>query len=84
MLLDDLGKTALIGSLTQPPLLPEITARNNLQRDQKEKKKIVPLHFIHPGYPGRYDPGGERGHIISSIFQEAMRIRLELTSNKGG
>ena len=84
MLPADPGKIALIGSPTQPPLLPEITAWINHQRDQKKRKRIVPLHLIHPGYPGRYDPGGESGHLANSIFQGPMRIRLELTSDPGG
>ena len=78
------GKIALIGYPTWPPLLPEITALKSRQRDQKKRKRIVPLHLIHPGYPGRYDPGGESGHLASSIFQGPMRIRLELTSDTGG
>ena len=78
------GKIALTGSPTPLPLLLEITASNSHQRDQRKKKKIVPLHLSHPGYPGRYDPGGESGHIGSSIFQGPMRIRLELTSDPGG
>ena len=84
LLLADLRKIALIGSPTRPPLLPEITAWKNHQRDQKKRKRIVPLHLIHPGYPGRYDPGGESGHLANSIFQGLMRIRLELTSDPGG
>ena len=80
------GKIALIGSPTQLPLLPEITALNShlYQKDQKKRKRIVPLHLIHPGYPGRYDPGEESGHTRSSIFQGPMTIRLELTSDPGG
>ena len=78
------GKIALTGSPTQHLLLPEITALNSRQKDQKRKKIIVPLHFIHPGYPGRYDPGRETRHTRSSIFQRPMKIRLELPSDPGG
>ena len=77
-------KITLTASPTPLPLLPEITASNSHQRDQKKKKRIVPLHLIYPGYPGRYDPGGESGRIRSSIFQGPMRICLELTSDPGG
>ena len=84
MLPANLGKIALIGSLTQTPLLPDNTVLKNRQMEQKKRKRIVPLHLIHPGYPGRYAQGGESGHLASSIFQGPMRIRLELTSNPGG
>ena len=42
MLQAGLGKIALTGSPTPLPLLPEITASNRHQRDQRKKKKIVP------------------------------------------
>ena len=51
---------------------------------KEEKENRPPLHLIHPGYPGRCDPGGESGHSRSIIFQGPMRIRLELTSDPGG
>ena len=54
------------------------------RKRKRKKKKIAPLHLSHPGYPENYDPGGERGHITSNIFQEPMEIPLELTSDPGG
>ena len=63
---------ALIGSPTQHPPLPEVTA-----------KKIILLHLSLPSHPERWGPEEEREDIISSIFQAPMETCLEQTSDPG-
>ena len=73
MLLDGLWTAVSIGSLTQLPNFPEITANNR----GKKTKKITLLHLSLPNYPERYGPTEEREDIISSIFRAPMETHLE-------